>query len=515
MAEKKRLRQDFLEELQKKLSEASCTDEIFALLAEAAVRLTACEGLSFFIRREDGFEQVRRLGNFPGIEGVTRAVLSDGEKNPVFFETVMIGKVYLQEKEDGIFMVFRPKPELMTERNRECLQLICGMGALALKELWIQGKAHRDAMTDEITGVLNRSCLLQRLRENMGTEIRKAALIDINVDGFKLYNEMYGYMNSDALLRFVADSIRGEKTARGEVYRFGADEFLLLEPDMAEEQAFDTAERIRRRIRDNSREKKELIHQLTVSCGIVLFPEYVEEKDELLGCCVRAAYYAKSRGKDQTALWRKEDRPRERSGYYRTSFERIAPTIYALMAAVDAKDQITFRHSLKVSEYATLLAQALELKEEEVEIIREAGLLHDIGKIGIPESILKKQGRLTEAEYAVMKEHVENAVEMIRYLPDMNYVLPAVVGHHERYDGKGYPAGLAGGAIPLGARCLALADSFDTMTARRPYKEPMQISYAVKELEKGKNTQFDPYLTDVFLQLIADGRVQVWGRGED
>lgn len=514
MAEKEKLRQEFLDELQNRLVRASCTDEIYALLAEAAAWLTASEGLSFFIRREDCFEQVCRLGKFPEMEGVTQAALFGGE-HPVSFETVMIGKVCLQEKEDGVFMIFRPKPELMTAQNRECLQLICGMGALVQKELWIRGKAHRDAMTDEITGALNRSCLLQRLQEDMGTKIGNAALIDINVDGFKLYNEMYGYMNSDALLKFVADAIRREKTGQGEIYRFGADEFLLLEPDMTEEQAFDTAERIRRRIRDSSREKKDLLHQLTVSCGIVIYPEYVEDKEELLGCCVRAAYYAKTRGKDQTALWRKEDRPRERSGYYRTSFERIAPTIYALMAAVDAKDQITFRHSLKVSEYATLLAQALELKEEEVEIIREAGLLHDIGKIGIPESILKKQGRLTEAEYMVMKEHVENAVEMIRYLPDMNYVLPTVVGHHERYDGKGYPAGLAGEAIPLGARCLALADSFDTMTARRPYKEPMQISYAVKELEKGKNTQFDPYLTDVFLRLIEEGEIQVWGRGDD
>ncbi|MFR2475305.1 HD domain-containing phosphohydrolase, partial [Eisenbergiella sp.] len=253
-------------------------------------------------------------------------------------------------------------------------------------------------------------------------------------------------------------------------------------------------------------------HQLTVSCGIVLYPENIGAKEDLLGSCARAVYYAKTRGKNQTALWRKEDRPREGSGYYRSSFEKIAPTIYALMAAVDAKDQITFRHSLKVSEYATVLAQALELKEEEVEIIREAGLLHDIGKIGIPENILKKQTFLTEEEYAVMKEHVKNAVEMIRFLPDMNYMLPAVIAHHERYDGKGYPTGIAGDAIPLGGRCLALADSFDTMTARRPYKEPMQISYAVKELEKGKNTQFDPYLTDVFLQLIEEGKIRVWCR---
>lgn len=92
---------------------------------------------------------------------------------------------------------------------------------------------------------------------------------------------------------------------------------------------------------------------------------------------------------------------------------------------------------------------------------------------------------------------------------------PPIVAHHERYDGKGYPSGLAGEDIPLGGRCLAIADSFDTMTARRPYKEPMRISYAVRELEKGKNTQFDPYLTDVFLQLIEEGKIRVWNGQEE
>ena len=189
--------------------------------------------------------------------------------------------------------------------------------------------------------------------------------------------------------------------------------------------------------------------------------------------------------------------------------------IETLATSIDARDKITSGHSSRVKMYSSLIAQEFGMEKNDLYILEKAAALHDIGKIGIPESILKKQGRLTEAEYMVMKEHVENAVEMIRYLPDMNYVLPTVVGHHERYDGKGYPAGLAGEAIPLGARCLALADSFDTMTARRPYKEPMQISYAVKELEKGKNTQFDPYLTDVFLRLIEEGEIQVWGRGDD
>lgn len=507
-------KQEPLDRLQEQLLHASHVDEIYDHLMETAAGLTQYEGLALFIRKGDTsvFEQKRLVGRFPIIPGKLEEELFDSPFLSRAFGAQIAGEMIYEGRKFGFFLVPCQTKEEKEPQEEKNLRLLCTLGMLSLKNAWNAGEAWKNFVTDDVTGAYNRRYLLKRLREDMGNSIHQAALIDINVDDFKLYNEMYGYMRSDTLLQFVAEIIREEKSPEGELYRFGADEFLLLEQQMTEAEALETAERIRKKIRLVSRERNKVIHQLTVSCGIVLYPENIGAKEDLLGSCARAVYYAKTRGKNQTALWRKEDRPREGSGCYRSSFEKIAPTIYALMAAVDAKDQITFRHSLKVSEYATVLAQALELKEEEVEIIREAGLLHDIGKIGIPENILKKQTFLTEEEYAVMKEHVKNAVEMIRFLPDMNYVLPAVIAHHERYDGKGYPTGIAGDAIPLGGRCLALADSFDTMTARRPYKEPMQISYAVKELEKGKNTQFDPYLTDVFLQLIEEGKIRVWCR---
>ena len=123
-----------------------------------------------------------------------------------------------------------------------------------------------------------------------------------------------------------------------------------------------------------------------------------------------------------------------------------------------------------------------------VEIIKEAALLHDIGKIGIPEQILKKPGRLTDDEYSIMKSHVEQSISIIRHLPSLDYVIPAVVGHHERYDGRGYPRGLKGEEIPLLARMLCIADSFDAMISKRSYKEAYTLDYAVDQLVTGSGT---------------------------
>ena len=185
--------------------------------------------------------------------------------------------------------------------------------------------------------------------------------------------------------------------------------------------------------------------------------------------------------------------------------ESCTPTIYALTAAIDAKDHYTFNHSNNVAEFASILAKELKLDAEHVEIIRQAGLLHDIGKISTPEAILTKQSRLTPEEYAVIQQHVDASISMIKYLPSLDYVIPSVLGHHERWDGKGYPRGLAGSQIPLGARCLCLADSFDAMMSRRSYKEPMAVEDAVAEIRRNLGTQFDPQLGQVFVQLVENG----------
>ena len=194
---------------------------------------------------------------------------------------------------------------------------------------------------------------------------------------------------------------------------------------------------------------------------------------------------------------------------HKSGYNENASTIYALSAAIDAKDHYTSQHSQNVAHYAAALAQAADMEDDIVEIVREAGLLHDIGKIGIREDILNKPGKLTADEYEAIKKHVENAVSIIRYLPSLDYVIPAVLSHHERFDGTGYPNGLAGDAIPITGRILSIADAFDAMTSIRNYKDAMSSKDALQVLHQEAGRQFDPELVRIFIELVESGKVEL------
>ena len=243
-----------------------------------------------------------------------------------------------------------------------------------------------------------------------------------------------------------------------------------------------------------------------LNAAIDLANEFLQQKDLIVYTEGRAArrsnFYAKGNGKNHIEVYEKSFEGQEQSR--EKGYEQVTPTIFALMAAVDAKDSFTFEHSENVSGYAMKLAAKMGLPKDDIQTAKVAGLLHDIGKIGIPESILKKKGKLTDEEYEVMKTHVENSIEMIHFLPNMNYVIPAVLSHHERYDGKGYPGGVKGTDIPILGRILAVCDSFDAMVSRRAYKDALSVEYAIGELEKGKGTQFDPDVAEAFIELIEE-----------
>jgi len=234
-----------------------------------------------------------------------------------------------------------------------------------------------------------------------------------------------------------------------------------------------------------------------------------------------AVYNAKQGGKDQIMIFRGAsdlvhqhlaertdaivDRVERGDGEYRSALSMIS----ALTAAIDAKDHYTYAHSKNVARYAATLAVAVGLNEDQVRTIYAAGLLHDIGKISIPEKILNKTGKLEDAEYQQMKDHVNNSIEMIRHLPEMDYLVPAVLGHHERWDGRGYPRGIAGEEIPVSARCLAIADVFDAMTTDRPYRKGLPLEYAVEEILRSAGTQLDPVLAPEFAKLIRNRSIPV------
>ena len=184
-------------------------------------------------------------------------------------------------------------------------------------------------------------------------------------------------------------------------------------------------------------------------------------------------------------------------------------TILAIAKTVDAKDERTSQHSQRVSEYSAMIAREYGFTEAEQENIRKAALLHDIGKIGIPDSVLNKPGRLTDDEYAVMKTHVTRGAEILKDLTLIDHVVEGARYHHERYDGRGYPDGLKGEDIPLYGRIIAIADAFDAMTANRVYRKRQDFDYVMGELHKGRGTQFDPELLDIFLKLIDDKKIDI------
>lgn len=184
-------------------------------------------------------------------------------------------------------------------------------------------------------------------------------------------------------------------------------------------------------------------------------------------------------------------------------------TIMTIAQAVDAKDENTSQHSVRVSEYSVMIARRLGYDDEACEQLRRTAILHDIGKIGIPDRVLNKPGKLTDEEYVIMKSHVERGAEILKNFTLIDHVEEGVLYHHERYDGRGYTHGLKGEEIPINARIIGIADAFDAMTANRVYRKKLDFSHVLSEMEKGKGTQFDPKLVDILLGLIEDGTIDV------
>jgi len=184
-------------------------------------------------------------------------------------------------------------------------------------------------------------------------------------------------------------------------------------------------------------------------------------------------------------------------------------TVEALAAMVDAKDAYTRGHSGRVSGYAAAIAAALGLPEADIARVRQAGLLHDVGKIGVPDAILLKPGQLAEEEFAVIREHPAIGERILQGLPFLAEILPAVRHHHERWDGRGYPDGLVGAAIPADAAILAVADSFDAMTSSRTYRVALPVMEAIRRVREGAGAQYDPRLVAAFDRALADGTLAV------
>ena len=425
----------------------------------------------------------------------------------------------IKSRKELIGMLMLTRKQNNTAYTLDDLDLLSYLGAstaVAFDNARLFTRSQNEALTDSLTKLHNHRYFFKALSEQMAkVGSAELSILMIDLDLFKLFNDLYGHVEGDKALEMVAAILVRNAGQKGIICRYGGEEFTILLPYHDTKMAFDIAEKIRLDIEKSFFNMTDVTQRfLTASIGVCTYPHAAPNGKELLKRADLAMYTAKNSGKNQTVIYTPQVTSQEtafnentdRSASAKPTF---AATIYALTAAIDAKDHYTFGHSQKVAQYATILASKLALDKSHIEIIREAALLHDIGKIGIPESILTKSGRLNIEEFEMIKQHVEMSITIIKHLPSLNHVIPAVIGHHERWDGKGYPRGLKGENIPLAARCLSITDAFDAMTSNRPYRSCLNVNDALNEIERNMGTQFDPLITNIFVKLVRDGTIEV------
>jgi diguanylate cyclase (GGDEF)-like protein/putative nucleotidyltransferase with HDIG domain len=359
----------------------------------------------------------------------------------------------------------------------------------------------QQAATDALTGLTNHRGALQALASALEvaqqTE-RPLSLLMGDIDGFKLFNDTYGHVMGDSVLRLVANVARDAVAAAGMVCRYGGDEFLVILHDCDKAAATAIAETIAQTLgKAEFRSDDGTLVPVSMSLGIATHPDDATTSSQLVAQA-DAAMYASKRQTTRDA----------NTSAISTSSDATFGVLDSLVQAVDAKDAYTKRHCDIVAEYAVKLARSMNLPEESQRALRIAGLLHDIGKLAVPDEILKKPGPLTQDEYEIMQRHVTIGEVLIREVPELKEVLQAIACHHERFDGSGYPRGLHGDGIPLIGRIIAIADAYSAMCLDRPYRKGMSQDRVLKELVAGAGIQFDPEITRTFVELLLEEQLE-------
>ena len=408
-----------------------------------------------------------------------------------------------------ILLSSKPGKSIASSENLQFLQSVSNICADSVSNAHTYERAIAEAQKDDLTGLVNFKFFFEILdREFEKCKETALSLCLLNIDDFKLYNQLYGTQEGDLALKRISAILKSSVNENAYAARINGDEFALVLPGYDIYSAKCLADSIADEI--GKINVSETAGRLSVSIGICAAPYMASSAKELYRNAETTVYTVKRTGKNAVQMYSADILRRSSTDTtHQSGYSEHASTVYALTAAIDAKDHYTFQHSQNVAYYAAELARAANMASNVVEIVREAGLLHDIGKIGIREEILNKPERLSADEYEIMKSHVENAVNIIRHLPSLEYVIPAVLSHHEHYDGRGYPRKLAGDNIPITGRILCIADSFDAITSVRNYKAAIPIEQAIEILRSEAGKQFDPNLVEIFVELLESGSLEL------
>lgn len=411
----------------------------------------------------------------------------------------------------------------LAEAARDCQEDLAALAELAgtallharsCATLWQE--ARRDALT--------RLHSHRRFLELAAEELERAAaaglplsLLMVDLDNFRTVNEACGYEVGDRVLQEFARFLETCFSEGEPLARYAGNQFAALLPGVGPGAALARAQELRERIaayRFRTLEAKGCSHAgLTASIGVASFPSDARSVAELVEASDRALLEAQRRGGDQVQAFPQVRALAGEARWYSLlrsklpgrSSEVYVSTIRTLLAALEAKDRYTNSHSQGVAYWSERIARRLALPEDQVATVALGGLLHDIGKIGIAEAILRKKGPLTAAEYTQIKEHPALGEAILCNVAVAEDVVEIVLHHQERFDGRGYPAGLAGEAIPLGARVVAVADAFHSITSRRPYRPARSEEEALAEIKRWAGIMFDPRVVAAFEAVLRAG----------
>jgi diguanylate cyclase (GGDEF)-like protein len=398
-----------------------------------------------------------------------------------------------------------------TDEERELFEYLCEQAAVAAENVSRHETLHEQALTDELTGLANH----RRLQDLLATATERyrrtgaqAALLLLDLDHFKLVNDVHGHQVGDKVLRAVGRHLRASCRAADEPARYGGEELAVVLEDSTLERATDLAERLRGGIGElelTGSQGERL--RVTVSVGVALIDEHTATSAALIAAADAALYTAKLHGRDRVEVASTGgERPAQVRPFAdggplaqpRAGQHALAELALTLARALDAKQPSTAGHSETVAHFSALIAEGLGLQPSHVYRVWLAGMVHDVGKVAIPDQILNKPGPLSASEFEQMKTHSQAGYELLAGTGLAEQAV-WVRHHHERLDGSGYPDRLAGDDIEIEARIIHVADAFEAMISDRPYRRGISRADAALELLAHSGTQFDPACVEILL----------------
>ena len=382
-------------------------------------------------------------------------------------------------------------------------------------------KIEKITLLDPLTGCYNWRYFLNRVHEEIEhsrRQLQKVSFVAVDIDNFRQISGIYGLKVIDQITKELVDLIKGSLRKEDIISRWRGDEFFIIMPNLDGKDVYAVAKRIRERISLNKFRYKNVSLTLKASVGVVSSPQdKVFNTRDVISALHKCINSAKRKGGDNITLYSQSrfkkmfQRKKETySGNLREKIDKmnvlltrdLLEMIYGFARAIEAKDSYTGAHVEYTANIAEKIAKSLRLPRNDVENIKHAAVLHDLGKVGIEENILSKKGKLTAKEKNIIKSHPSIAAEILREIHALRGSIPAVLYHHERYDGKGYPLGLKGEEIPLSARIVSVADVYQALTSDRPYRKAYSKKRALGIIKKESGKQFDPKLVKIFLKII-------------